>query len=148
MKEKHSLKKQHKLSKFGSERKIFVRGIPEIPFNYLPWNLSKSHFFVWVSLLFLSVQVFHRHKKSDYGTIDVFLVWIQSNTSSVFSYIVHLLMVRISDIPKSHSLYEWLKVKLILKMTLQLWDSRSLSIKRATEKSPLLSFSYVKLIFY
>ena len=52
VKEKHSLKKQHELSKFGSESKIFVRGISEIPFNYLPWNLSKSHFFVWASLLF------------------------------------------------------------------------------------------------
>ena len=98
--------------------------------------------------MYKSAQVFHRHRKSDNWTTDVFLVWIQSNTSSVFSYIVHLLMVRISDIPKSHLLYEWLKVKFILKMTLQLWDSRSLSIKRATEKSPLLSFSYVKLIFY
>ena len=56
VKEKHSLKKQHELSKFGSESKIFVRGISEIPFNYLPWNLSKSHFLVWASLLFLSVQ--------------------------------------------------------------------------------------------
>ena len=36
VKEEHSLKKQHKLSQFGSESKIFVRDIPEIPFNYLP----------------------------------------------------------------------------------------------------------------
>ena len=56
VKEEHSLKKQHKLSQFGSESKIFVRDIPEIPFNYLPWILSKSRFFVWASLLFLNVQ--------------------------------------------------------------------------------------------
>ena len=45
VKEKHSLKKQHEWSKSGSESKIFVRGMSEIPFNYLPWNLSKSYFF-------------------------------------------------------------------------------------------------------
>ena len=60
---------------------------------------------------------------------------------------INLLMVRIPDILKSNLLYERLKVKFILKMTLQLWDSWALSIKRANEKSPLLSFSYGKPIF-
>ena len=55
-------------------------------------------------------------------------------------------MIRISDIP--NLLYEWLKVKFTLKMTLQLWDSWTLSIKRTNKKSPLLSFSHRKLIFY
>ena len=60
---------------------------------------------------------------------------------------INLLMVRIPDILKSNLLYERLKVKFILKMALRLWDSWALSIKRANEKSPLLSFSYGKLIF-
>ena len=33
MKKKHLLKKEHELSKFDSESKIFVRGGPEIPLN-------------------------------------------------------------------------------------------------------------------
>ena len=78
-----------------------------------------------------------------YSIYSFFLVVVN------FAWCPHLnfLMVRISDIPKSNLLYERLKVKFILKMALRLWDSWALSIKRANEKSPLLSFSYGKLVF-
>ena len=33
MKKKHSLKRQHKLGKFCSESKIFIRAMSEIPLN-------------------------------------------------------------------------------------------------------------------